>query len=545
MSGHSLFLQIRKDVRSALLSFLSFAVILLVTIESISIFTRGEAVNRLVLEQSETIARSKLLASDYIGLQQELTHFVESVRTTLPYSIHVELLLNDSKLASEGTLGDSLLSPSRYQQISLLPSGDKLKVVADIGIKRTIIEILSILCAIIVGCFGLYRFLIYKLEKSFSQNGDPIQQKLNDAEVHEKQVALAEQVAHDIRSPLITLAMIVKDAPLSVEDESAATNALTLIRDVLNDIGRRPTDRAQRGKVSVELTEELLNPIVEELVNEKRRQWADRDLPATEISAEFHGSTHAVRINRKELVRALSNIIDNAYQALTESSRKIRLLVGSDVSSIYISVTDNGSGMCERDIARLGERGLSFGKRGGTGLGVFHAMETMKAIGGTLAYKSKIGEGTTAKMTFPLIETASPIIENVRLASGQLLVVADDDPLIHQLVNMIVRPLGVSVKSLFSPEQFDEEVESLVRLDAFFFVDYEFKGSERNGVQLISESRIQDRAVLISGQVDCPEVKLACEYFEIRRFPKLHLSHLDIRVTEIPKSPEIVHAINQ
>ncbi len=50
-------------------------------------------------------------------------------------------------------------------------------------------------------------------------------------------------------------------------------------------------------------------------------------------------------------------------------------------------------------LKELGTLVRSFGKAGGSGLGLYHAKSSVESWGGTLSIQSKVGEGTSIQIT--------------------------------------------------------------------------------------------------------------------------------------------------
>ena len=70
-----------------------------------------------------------------------------------------------------------------------------------------------------------------------------------------------------------------------------------------------------------------------------------------------------------------------------------------------VSVSDYGLGMSNDELARLGERFYRAnpgGKVSGTGLGLSVVKELVSLHGGRMAFESRLGEGTTASLWFPV-----------------------------------------------------------------------------------------------------------------------------------------------
>jgi two-component system sensor histidine kinase SenX3 len=73
---------------------------------------------------------------------------------------------------------------------------------------------------------------------------------------------------------------------------------------------------------------------------------------------------------------------------------------------VEVKVMDSGKGIPQHLIDKLGSKGISFGKEGhqtaGSGLGLYHAMTTVKSWGGDLSIASLEGQGTTITIKIPL-----------------------------------------------------------------------------------------------------------------------------------------------
>ena len=66
---------------------------------------------------------------------------------------------------------------------------------------------------------------------------------------------------------------------------------------------------------------------------------------------------------------------------------------------IQIQVSDNGKGIPPEILPKLMQRGSTHGKRGGSGLGLYHAKTTLQSWDGDLKIESK--SGTTVSLILP------------------------------------------------------------------------------------------------------------------------------------------------
>jgi signal transduction histidine kinase len=98
-----------------------------------------------------------------------------------------------------------------------------------------------------------------------------------------------------------------------------------------------------------------------------------------------------------ELSRLLSNLINNAIEA-----HATRILIQAEnVQPVTrIKISDNGKGIPNDKLKKVIEKGFSFNKKSGTGLGLSYAKEVTEKSGGQLILFSTLGEGTEIILEF-------------------------------------------------------------------------------------------------------------------------------------------------
>ena len=103
--------------------------------------------------------------------------------------------------------------------------------------------------------------------------------------------------------------------------------------------------------------------------------------------------------------QVIANLLANA-RTHTPTGTKIIITAGVGVNETTISVTDNGPGLSQSDQERIFERFYradpsrvrNSGEGSGLGLSIVDAV--MKAHGGYVSVKSKVGEGSTFTLHF-------------------------------------------------------------------------------------------------------------------------------------------------
>src|SRR5262249_24230574 len=144
---------------------------------------------------------------------------------------------------------------------------------------------------------------------------------------------------------------------------------LARIREIVADLDRKSLEAGTEGEASVR----RVVPVVKSLLSEKRAQYQERvdlsiqdDLPAR--SSELFS-----RFDVTDFKRALSNLIDNAIEASTGKDNLVSISVEEAEKGIFVRVKDRGAGIKPEILPRLMSPGATFGKPGGSGLGLFQA----------------------------------------------------------------------------------------------------------------------------------------------------------------------------
>lgn len=122
----------------------------------------------------------------------------------------------------------------------------------------------------------------------------------------------------------------------------------------------------------------------------------------TKVVFKFNAGDIVVQVDENKLMRALQNLVGNAVEAFNGSGGKIDVLAWPNDKWAEIKICDNGPGIPEAIRERLFEPFVTYGKRGGTGLGTAIAKSIIEAHSGDIYFESKSGEGTTFVIRLPL-----------------------------------------------------------------------------------------------------------------------------------------------
>jgi signal transduction histidine kinase len=316
---------------------------------------------------------------------------------------------------------------------------------------------------------------------------------------------LAQQVAHDIRSPLAALNMVTESITnLPTSERMLMKNAIQRINDIANDLlqkGKQEYSTAEKA-----LTIELMPTLIDIIVSEKRMQF--REFSNLTIEVDLTNSFGAfAKINSSEFKRVISNLINNSVEAFLNHAGRVVIGVRKSNNQVEIFVEDNGKGIPSHLIPQLGQEGLSHGKeakdQSGSGLGLYHAKLAIEKINGKLSIESVENTGTVVRILLPPTETPAWFASSIDLSNKKTLVSLDDDSSIHQIWSSRLQFIdGAKIihKQFQSGLEFKKYVnENLNNLkNILFLVDFELLNQHKTGLDLIEELNIGQYSILVT-----------------------------------------------
>lgn len=220
--------------------------------------------------------------------------------------------------------------------------------------------------------------------------------------------------AHELRTPLASIFGFAELLMNRDYDDTARRRMygiihrqsrvlVNLINDLL-DLARIEARAGQDFRYEDLPVRMLINAAVEGLVTPEDTRRIELELPK---------AMPRVRVDHEKMVRALTNVITNAFKyspggepvtlSVVEAARNSRLMAG-------IRVTDRGIGMTAEQQSRIFERFYRADPSGnipGTGLGMSLVKEIMDLHGGEIEIASAPGEGSTITLWLPVMDTAT------------------------------------------------------------------------------------------------------------------------------------------
>jgi two-component system sensor histidine kinase RegB len=234
-----------------------------------------------------------------------------------------------------------------------------------------------------------------------------IRQQKAQSEKMEGLATLAAGTAHELSSPLSTIAVVAKElerhlcaveAPPDVlEDLQLIKAELARCRDILDHMAANAGETM--GEPFVRISPGDLVDASLEILRAPGPQRVRVSISSTVEDQFLYGP-------ERTLAQVLRGLMQNALDA-TRGEQPIDLSVDRAGASIRIKVSDRGRGMSSEVLTRVGEPFFTTKEPGRSmGLGLFLARTVVLGLGGTFELQSKPGLGTTAIVTLPFAARA-------------------------------------------------------------------------------------------------------------------------------------------
>ncbi|MFZ3230711.1 MAG: HAMP domain-containing sensor histidine kinase [Pseudobdellovibrio sp.] len=349
-----------------------------------------------------------------------------------------------------------------------------------------------------------------------------------DLEVEKQLVKseVAQQVRHNLRTPLAALMRIPKKLPDSVsKDRELLELTIGQIRELISKLDDRPEDN---------LSYQSETNIYSTLIQSKRE--IELYVPkAIQLQFEVDDMISSALVHHVpvELRALLGNLVTNSIEALGSSSGKILVRATDQGTEIAISVFDTGQGIPAENLSRVFAKDFSFGKKTGSGIGLSHAKEHIEAWGGSIRAESVLEVGTTLTFLLPVSDRATWYVPRLKFDAKSRICVIDDQEAGRELWRLKLDEAKLLTQTRFSSDgsrlrTFEKDFIEEPEIFTFLF-DYDL-GPGETGLSLLQKMPSRAVRCLVTGHFDNAEIRETCATNGLFLIPKSQISEIPLIV---------------
>jgi two-component system, sporulation sensor kinase E len=206
---------------------------------------------------------------------------------------------------------------------------------------------------------------------------------------------LAAGVAHEIRNPLTSLKGFVQ---LMQSKISGFESYFDIMKDELERINFIVSEFLVIAKPQSVLYQPKDAKLI--LQNTIVLLGSQAMIHNVDLVTEADDNLALINCDENQIKQVFINILNNSIESMSEGGRILMELHGVDEHHIMIRFTDQGCGIPEERIPRLGEPFYTT-KEKGTGLGLMVTFKIIENHGGRMRIHSKVGVGTIVEIVMP------------------------------------------------------------------------------------------------------------------------------------------------
>ncbi len=288
-------------------------------------------------------------------------------------------------------------------------------------------------------------------------------------------------ISHELRTPLNTIIgyseLLLEEAEdmgeeKLVEDltkiQGAGRHLLGLINDILD------ISKVEAGRMELYLEDFQIKPLIDDIVDTIKPLIEQKNNHLVIDSADNLDSMHADITKVRQI---LFNLLTNAHKFTEQGTIELNLQSYQHQNQqdwLKIEVKDTGIGMTPAQVNKLFQAFTQADvsttrKYGGTGLGLAITKTFCEMMGGDISVDSELGLGSTFTVRLPiqvveshqqdlvrekLVKQADEPLSSVSsVTSENTVLLIDDDPLTHKLIEGFLVKEGFKVIATTDPEE--------------------------------------------------------------------------------------------
>ncbi len=235
--------------------------------------------------------------------------------------------------------------------------------------------------------------------------------RLRRAESLAALTTLTAGVAHEIKNPLgsigIHLELMKKEmsGKRQIGTRKVMEN-LKIIKEEVERLNRIVMDFLFTVRpMNAELSYDDLNRVVQELLEFMRFELAEAGIT---LETELMKPSPQILMDERYMKQAVLNLLKNAISAMPAGG-KLRVQTVHQGNEVTLKISDSGEGIPEENMDKIFEPYFTT-KDFGSGLGLTLVYKIVKEHLGDIEINSKVGEGTTITLSFPVPQKEKRLI---------------------------------------------------------------------------------------------------------------------------------------
>lgn len=229
-----------------------------------------------------------------------------------------------------------------------------------------------------------------------------LESHLQQAQKMEAIGRLSSSISHEFGNPLIGVHWLLKEIKEQFSFQREDTKMVDValeecqrMRNLLKDLQNfsRPTT-GQKELFDIHEPIEISLFFYKKLLKDKKIHLVE----------QYDRSLPRIMAVKDQIYQVFVNLVMNAIDAMPDTGGTITVITALTGDRMKVTVQDNGAGIEEKHLEHIFEPFYSTKPEvEGIGLGLYVSYGIMKSYGGMIKFESKMGEGTSCHLVFPIV----------------------------------------------------------------------------------------------------------------------------------------------
>jgi signal transduction histidine kinase len=344
----------------------------------------------------------------------------------------------------------------------------------------------------------------------------------------------AAEVAHDIASPLNAMSIAVSNLKkrnnVEKDDIALLERAMLSVKDITNNLlaNYRNLDEGIYKDLHPDSDNNvprhiLLAPLLINLIENKRIEWTNEPCNIS-INLSNQSNLLWAYVAPQALSRAVSNLLNNAYESLNKKERNITVTLSQIKNFFELTIKDNGRGIPQQYLEDV-LLGKSL-KHPGSGMGLSGAKKFLTSINGDLKISSTYEESTTISITLPIADSPIWFSSQIVCNPKTEFIILDDEPSIIMLWQRILTRYNAKGKYFSNIRDFDIWFHTNDNNDVVYLIDYDIKDS-MTGMDIIHKYNLSN-VYMLTNHAEEPWLQSLARNNTFKLVPKSIINYIQI-----------------
>lgn len=345
------------------------------------------------------------------------------------------------------------------------------------------------------------------------------------------------QIHHDIMHSLWALQLLTdqieEDGAVKEEDMHNIKDVMWSIKAITENLSSNYYTKLTRNERKVE----MIYPILNKVVQIYRKQYKENKVEINfQLKKEHYGLF--CLINQSEFERIISNIIQNAIEAVSQDKRAvINIILEKTEQHCVIKIENNGIEIPRQVITEI-EKGIPiYSKSNNQGFGLSYAVKVIKDYLGSIKIESGKDGGSTIIINIPLSNVPNWFLPKIDLQPGTTIVILADIEEVHNTWREKLKnyPKIKEIVSLYSLAELNKFIIHYSNFDnkqarnILYIIDHPLKGTNDTGLEFIQEYQLQNQAILYTNKALRDKwIVEVCNRSSIKLLPKSFIEIIEI-----------------